>query len=120
PLGICVEAAAEGIIRVATDRMRDLIRRRTIQRGYDPSKFLVVAFGGAGPQYACWYTDGLGAIDVVIPYLASEFSAYGAASSELSVYAERDLVPTPITEAAMVVQETLHDLEGHLRANLST
>ncbi|MFD2351457.1 hydantoinase/oxoprolinase family protein [Nonomuraea ferruginea] len=100
PLGIGVVAAAEGIVRIAADQMRDLIRRTTIQRGHDPSAFALVAFGGAGPQYASWYADGLGATDVIIPNLAAELSAYGAVSSDLSIGVERGLVPGPVAEAA--------------------
>jgi len=119
PLGIGVEAAAAGIVRIATDQMRDLIRRTTIQRGFDPSAFAIVAFGGAGPQYASWYADGLGARDVVVPDLAAELSAFGAVSSDLAVGAERGLVPTPLREAAGLVESALADLAAEVTAGLS-
>ncbi|WP_055480103.1 hydantoinase/oxoprolinase family protein [Sphaerimonospora mesophila] len=118
PLGIGTIAAAEGIVRIATDQMRDLIRRATIRRGHDPSAFALVAFGGAGPQYASWYADGLGALDVVIPDLAAELSAYGAVSSDLSIGAERGIVPTPVDEAGAVVTAVLGELAEQIEAGL--
>ncbi|WP_030915434.1 hydantoinase/oxoprolinase family protein [Streptosporangium amethystogenes] len=118
PLGISVVAAAEGIVRIATDQMRDLIRRTTIQRGHDPSAFALVAFGGAGPQYASWYSQGLGAVDVVIPDLAAELSAYGAVASDLNIGAERGLVPTPVPEAGTAVTAALAELTERIEAGL--
>ncbi|GAA4530713.1 hydantoinase/oxoprolinase family protein [Nonomuraea ferruginea] len=118
PLGIGVVAAAEGIVRIAADQMRDLIRRTTIQRGHDPSAFALVAFGGAGPQYASWYADGLGATDVIIPNLAAELSAYGAVSSDLSIGVERGLVPGPVAEAGPAVAAALAELAGGIEADL--
>ncbi|MEV0595918.1 hydantoinase/oxoprolinase family protein [Nonomuraea cavernae] len=119
PLGISVVAAAEGIVRIAADQMRDLIRRTTVQRGHDPSAFALVAFGGAGPQYASWYADGLGATDVVVPDLAAELSAYGAVSSDLNIGAERGVVPTPLHRAGPLIEATLGELAGELAASLS-
>ncbi|MFC0527321.1 hydantoinase/oxoprolinase family protein [Phytohabitans kaempferiae] len=119
PLGISVVAAAEGIVRIAADQMRDLIRRCTIQRGHDPSAFALMAFGGAGPQYASWYADGLGLTDVVVPELAAELSAYGAVASDLTIGAERGLVPSPVLEAGAALEAALAELTGEIEAGLT-
>jgi N-methylhydantoinase A len=124
PLGMTVERAAAGIVRIAADQMRDLIRRTTVQRGHDPSGFTLLAYGGAGPQYACWYADGLRVRDVVVPELAAELSAYGAVASDLVRHAERDVVPVPLDRSlstvAAALAAALDDLDPGPVAELST
>jgi len=60
PLGLDVLAAAEGIVQVSCAQMRDLIRRCTTQRGRDPAEFALIAYGGAGPQFAGRFAADLG------------------------------------------------------------
>jgi N-methylhydantoinase A len=60
----------------------------SIERGYDPRRFYIYAFGGAGPAHAAAYGAGLGARGVVVPAAASEFSAFGIATSDLLAVAE--------------------------------
>jgi N-methylhydantoinase A len=88
PLGLSVEAAAEGIKRIVDERMADLIRTVTIHRGYDPREFALVAFGGAGPVHAYSYGAGLGVKSIVVPITASVHSAFGVLSSDLVVTKE--------------------------------
>jgi N-methylhydantoinase A len=111
-------------VRIAADQMRDLIRRTTVQRGHDPSGFTLFAYGGAGPQYACWYADGLRVRDVVVPELAAELSAYGAVASDLVRHAERDVVPVPLEHSLSTVEgalaAALDDLDAGPIAELST
>ncbi len=94
PLGIDIVTAAEGMVSVACEQMRDLIRRATFQRGHDPSEFTLVAYGGAGPQYAGRYAADLGVDRVLIPMLAGSLSAYGALTGGLHV-ARRARCPAP-------------------------
>jgi len=98
PLGRSLEEAADGVLQVACEQMRDLVRRTTLQRGHDPSDFVLYAFGGAGPQYAGRFGQGLGVSELVVPLLAAEFSAFGAVASDISVLAERDVVPRALTD----------------------
>jgi N-methylhydantoinase A len=119
PLGIDVVAAAEGIVEVACEQMRDLVRHSTIQRGHDPSEFVLVAYGGAGPQYAGRFARDLGVQAILIPQLAAGFSAFGALASQLRVRADRDLRPVPVDKAAGHLGRILAELEpgagGQLR-----
>ena len=59
------EAAAEGFLSIANASMADAIRKISIQRGYDPAEYVLVAFGGAGGQHACEVADAVG-IDTVL------------------------------------------------------
>ncbi len=90
PLGMSVPEAAEGVLAIANAQMADLIRRMTVLRGRDPDEFRLYAFGGAAPQYAGRYAAELGVDEVFIPRVASVFSAYGAATSDLLVRMEEE------------------------------
>jgi N-methylhydantoinase A len=88
PLGLEVEAAAEGIKTIVDARMADLIRTATIQQGYDPADFVLYAYGGAGPTHAFAYGAELGIDRVVVPLTASVHSAFGIAASDLTTAEE--------------------------------
>jgi N-methylhydantoinase A len=90
-LGISIEEAASGIVRIAEFRMADLIRKVTVQRGHDPRDFVLFAYGGAGPVHAGVFGAELGVQKVIIPAgdAASLWSAFGAASSNIVQIFER-------------------------------
>ena len=79
PLGLSEPEAADAVVGVACSQMADLIRRVTVQRGHDPAGFIMLAYGGAAPQYATRYAAEVGVAEVVVPSAASVFSALGAA-----------------------------------------
>lgn len=70
-------AIASGIIRISTLSMANAVRKVTIERGYDPRDFSMVAFGGAGPLHAVEVAREIGMRRVVIPPKPGHFSAYG-------------------------------------------
>jgi N-methylhydantoinase A len=76
-LGLSTIDTAAGIIRVVDTDMSGAIRRMTIERGYDPRDFTLVAFGGAGPLHAGNISRNLGIRRVVIPPFPGTFSAFG-------------------------------------------
>ena len=59
PLGLDPLAAASGIIEIANAHMNGAMRLVSVQRGYDPRDFVLVAFGGAGPLHANALANGL-------------------------------------------------------------
>ena len=83
PLGISVSEAAIGIIEIIDARMADLVRNKTIGRGYDPADFALFAFGGAGPLHVGAYAIDVGVKMIVVPTHSSVFSAFGIAGSDL-------------------------------------
>jgi N-methylhydantoinase A len=83
PLGMSVEEAAAGIYQIVTARMSDLIRKVTVESGYDPRDFVLFAYGGAGPAHAAVYAEALGVKELVIPHTSSVFSAFGCALSDV-------------------------------------
>ena len=100
PLGISVEEAAAAIKAVTDNKMADLIRRTTIEQGYDPRDFVIFGYGGAGPTHAAGYGAEVGAKAILVPATAATHSAYGIATSDLRVTAERShpLAAPPLVE----------------------
>jgi N-methylhydantoinase A len=70
-------AAAAGILRVANSNMERAIRVVSVERGYDPREFALVAFGGCGGLHACEIAEQLGIRSVIVPQYAGALSALG-------------------------------------------
>ena len=85
PLGMSVGDAAAGIVRVVMAATTRMIRRSTVERGYDPRRFTMVGFGGAGPLVASMLANELDISTIIIPALAGVFSAAGMVNSDYSM-----------------------------------
>ena len=68
---------AEGFLRIAVDNMANAIRKISIARGHDVTRYTLACFGGAGGQHACQVADALGMERILIHPLAGVLSAYG-------------------------------------------
>ena len=77
PLGLSVEEAAEGVLRIANANMVKAIRLVTVERGFDPREFSLVAFGGAGPMHAVDLARELQMGEVIVPAYPGVTSALG-------------------------------------------
>jgi len=73
---------ADGIVRVAVAQMASAIREITIERGYDPADFTLIAFGGAGPMHATLLAEDIGISEVLIPIFPGNLSALGLLASD--------------------------------------
>jgi N-methylhydantoinase A len=82
PLGISEVEAARAIVKIAVMNMSLAVRRVSIERGYDPRDFAMVAFGGAGPLHAVEVARSLHIPLVVIPNFPGQFSATGMILAE--------------------------------------
>jgi N-methylhydantoinase A len=76
-LGLETTACAEGIIRVANAEMVRALRVVTVQRGIDPRRYALLAFGGAGPLHAAQIADELGIDEIVCPRASGVLAALG-------------------------------------------
>lgn len=76
-LGLDLVQAAHGIIKLADTNMAHAVGVMTVERGYDPREFVIVAYGGAGPCHAASVAKELGIKRIVIPCLPGNFSAFG-------------------------------------------
>ena len=83
PLGLGVEEAAEGIVRVINATMVRGMRAVSVEKGYDPRDFAIVAFGGGGPLHAADLARELGVPSVLVPVMPGVTSALGLLVADL-------------------------------------
>jgi N-methylhydantoinase A len=88
-----VETAAWGVIQLANATMERAIRRISVERGYDPRRFTLLAFGGAGPLHACELAHNLQIPRVMVPAAPGVLSALGM----LTAVPTRDYSQTVMT-----------------------
>jgi N-methylhydantoinase A len=82
-IGLDAMEAARGVVRVANAEMVRALRVVSVERGFDPREFALVAFGGAGPMHACALAEELEMPKVVVPRASGVLSALGLAISNL-------------------------------------
>ncbi len=83
PLGLGVDAAANGIRDVANANMTRAIRAVTVERGVDPRDFTLLAFGGSGPLHACDLARALDIPHVLFPRMPGVFTAMGMLTGDI-------------------------------------
>lgn len=96
-------AAAEGILRLAVAKMVNAIREITVEQGYDPREFVLLAMGGIGPMHAAEVAADLEVRRVVVPMYPGNLSAFGLLCSDL----RRDYVRTLLTSVVDLAPDTL-------------
>ena len=121
PLGVSVEEAAAGVFRIVNSHMADLLHKMTIERGYDPRRFSLFAYGGAGPVHASFYGAELGVDSLAVPLseVSSVYSAFGIASSDIMHVEEvTDTVTEPFD--ADEINETLSTLAADAQRRITS
>ena len=83
PLGMTVEQAAAGIIRIANANMERAVRVSSAEKGFDPRDIILVAFGGAGPLHAAALARAAGIPVVLVPEQPGVFSAVGLVMADI-------------------------------------
>jgi len=112
------EDVAEGFRRIAVENMANAIKKISIQRGYDVSKYTLNCFGGAGGQHACDIADTLGMTRIFLHPHAGVLSAYGMGLADLRVIKEQ-AVEKRLQEALGEVEATFEQLEAEARGELA-
>ena len=84
-----VHQVAQGFIGVAVESMAAAIKRISVQRGYDVSRYTLCCFGGAGAQHACLVAEALGIKRILVHEHASLLSAYGIGLADIRVLQEK-------------------------------
>ncbi|MFC7517890.1 hydantoinase B/oxoprolinase family protein [Herbaspirillum sp. GCM10030257] len=85
------ESVAEGYISIAVSNMANAIKKISVERGYDVTKYTLVSFGGAGGQHACLVADALGMNRALIHPLAGVLSAYGMGLADITAMRETSI-----------------------------
>ncbi len=127
PLGLSALQAAAGIRQIIDQQMADLIRRVTLERGFDPQDFVLYAYGGAGPAHCASFGKELNISEIVMPLTAGSHSAFGAVASDIQrSFALSHLMRTPPLSVdpaadldARKMETLFRDLEDRGRATLT-
>ena len=85
------EEVAHGFIQIANQQMASAIKKISVARGYDVTRYTLQCFGGAGGQHACAVADALGMNRVLVHPLAGVLSAYGMGLADQTLMRERAL-----------------------------
>lgn len=91
-MGISLESAAEGIIKIANEAMFGALRLVSVEQGFDPRDFALVGFGGAGPLHANALGILTDAWPVIVPPGPGVLCAYGDATTEVRDEASRSVL----------------------------
>jgi N-methylhydantoinase A/oxoprolinase/acetone carboxylase beta subunit len=119
PLGLSVEAAAEGLLAVVNANLGAAIRLSLFEKGVDPREFTMIAFGGAAGLHAVAVADETGIRRVVFPQNASTLSAYGILHSDLIHDLVRSRVLDAKPESLGAIEPLLENLVADARARLN-
>ncbi|PYV36707.1 MAG: 5-oxoprolinase, partial [Acidobacteria bacterium] len=111
PLNLSLEQAAEGVLRVINAVMAKVIRRLSVERGYDPREFTLISFGGGGPLQAVDLALDLQFPKVLIPPTPGVSSALGLLTADF----RHDYVRTLLWRTNSCSLEELHSHLTSLR-----
>lgn len=106
------EETLTGIFRVANSKMSRTMKRITVERGIDPEKFAILAFGGAGPLHAASIAEELGIKRVLIPPMAGVFSALGMVTGDVVHEHSRTLLTSLDDEKK--IRETIDEMREEI------
>ncbi|MEA3011214.1 MAG: hypothetical protein QOJ91_2906 [Sphingomonadales bacterium] len=109
--GMSATEAAAGFVRIAVDNMASAIKRISIARGHDVTRYTLACFGGAGGQHACLVADALGMERVMIHPLAGVLSAYGMGLADLVELRQRSV-------GGLALEDVLAELAAEAEAAL--
>jgi 5-oxoprolinase (ATP-hydrolysing) len=112
------ESVAEGFVQIAVQQMANAIKKISVARGYDVTRYTLQCFGGAGGQHACLVADALGMTRVLVHPLAGVLSAYGMGLADQNVIREQAIELPLLADNMAILMHTLATLEAAARAEL--
>lgn len=117
--GLEPEQVAEGFIRIAVQQMANAIKKISVARGYDVTRYLMQCFGGAGAQHACLVAEALGMKQILIHPFAGVLSAYGMGLADQSLIREKS-IDCALNEAGLTaINSELDALSAQAQQDLS-
>ena len=120
-IGMTAMECAAGICRIVELQMADVIRKVTVEKGFDPRDFVLFAFGGAGPAHAGVFAQELGVRKIIVPQrkAASTWCAFGAAAADvLHIFERTEIMPTPVP--ATHINRNFEQLEKQAREMMAS
>jgi N-methylhydantoinase A len=118
-LGIDADAAARGVLKIATASMADAIRSISVERGYDARAATLIAFGGAGPLMAGLLAREVGIRRYAIPNHPGNFSAWGLLGQDITRSATRTAISRLDEEGLAAANRVVAELAARLAASAS-
>jgi 5-oxoprolinase (ATP-hydrolysing) len=109
-MGRPAEDVAHGFIQIAVQQMANAIKKISVARGYDVTRYTLQCFGGAGGQHACLVADALGMSQVLVHPLAGVLSAYGMGLADQNVMREESIERRLDAAALTLMAERLQAL----------
>ncbi|ATU91020.1 hydantoinase B/oxoprolinase family protein [Phyllobacterium zundukense] len=113
------EEVAEGFITIAVENMANAVKKISVQRGYDVTRYLLNCFGGAGGQHACLVADALGMEAVLIHPFSGLLSAYGIGLSSIFASRQQALVKVFASETLSEIRQLSDRLSDTVIAEIS-
>ncbi|MFB7274948.1 hydantoinase B/oxoprolinase family protein [Streptomyces sp. NPDC056244] len=112
------EEVAAGYLEIAVLNMANAVKKISVQRGHDITRYALTSFGGAGGQHACAVADALGVDTVIVPPLAGVLSAYGIGLADATAMREQSVEAELTEETLRRVRELCDSLAERTRAEL--
>ena len=113
------EAIAEGFVHIAVQQMANAIKKISVARGYDVTRYTLQCFGGAGGQHACLVADALGMTRVLVHPMAGVLSAYGMGLADQNVMREQAVEQLLSAEVLPHLQQTMDAMTKSAQAEFS-
>ena len=117
--GLSAQDNAEGFVNIAVQQMANAIKKISVARGYDVTRYTLQCFGGAGGQHACLVADALGMTRVFVHPLAGVLSAYGMGLADQNVIREQavecPLAAPSLPEIVAVLDALVQAAEAELQ-----
>jgi len=116
PIGLSIEDTALGILRLASANMQAALERVSVERGFDPRDFTLVASGGAGGLHGALLSRELRMRKLIVPRAPGQFSAWGMLMTDLRHDAIRTRVIACESERMKEICDTFRELEDETAA----
>lgn len=123
PLGLDPYDAAEGVVSLFQDHLRNELQSRILGKGYSAESYRLLSYGGGGPVHVAGYSEGMAFSDILVPSWAAGFSAFGCACADYEYRSEKTVRATLqaglVDEAADAVNAAWDQLEGRVLAEFA-
>ena len=119
-MNLSVQEAAEGMVKIVNERMFGAIRLVSVEKGYDPRNFSLIAFGGAGPLHANALGELTQAWPVIVPPGPGILCAYGDATTRMKAEASKTVIVKVSEADPAAILADLEELDKGARASMLT
>jgi 5-oxoprolinase (ATP-hydrolysing) len=113
------EKTLDSFLQIANEKMAEAIRKISVEKGFEPAEYALVAFGGAGGLHACAIADILNIKNIILPADAGLLSAYGISKSNIQKIVERTLLTVFSLENLARIQSQMEVMELEALAQLA-